>query len=152
MSINGKVFMSLVMLAIFAGMVLTAAGYPPETRLLPFVIGIPGTVLCLLQLAQEVRAAGKDRTAAASTGGSARRRREFIMIAWFLGLVLGILLFGFLFITPVAVFAFLYFDQREPLRLAAVMAASAFAVLYLVFEVLLELILFRGLLIDWFLG
>ncbi|MFQ6017744.1 MAG: tripartite tricarboxylate transporter TctB family protein [Kiloniellaceae bacterium] len=150
MSIDGKVLMSLVMLAIFAGMVLVAAGYPPEARLLPFVIGIPGVVLCLVQLVSEILAAQKDRPEAEhSAGQRVSLRREVALIAWFVGLVLSILLFGFLVAAPLIVFAFLYFDQRESLRLSAAMALSGATVLYLVFEVLLELILFQGLLADW---
>ena len=40
MSVDGKVVMSLVMLTIFTAMVGMAMTYPPETRLLPLVIGI----------------------------------------------------------------------------------------------------------------
>ena len=178
MSVNGKLLMSLVMLAIFAGMVLVAAGYPPEARLLPLVIGIPGLALCLLQVAYELRdswagarsrARSRARSGAPPKGPSAglsegplqdddpiaqaaKIRREVVLLAWFLAMVLGVLLFGFLVATPVLVFGFLALDQRESLKLAATMALAGFAVLYLIFEKLLELILFQGFVTEWFLG
>lgn len=42
--------MTLVMLAIFAGMVGISATYPPGARFMTFVVGIPAIGLCLLQL------------------------------------------------------------------------------------------------------
>ena len=54
---GGKIFMNLVMLAIFAVMVGMATQYPPKARFMPFVIGIPGIVMCLIQLVMEIRAA-----------------------------------------------------------------------------------------------
>ena len=52
---GGKIIMSLVMLAIFAVMVGIATQYPPQARFMPFVIGIPGLVMCLIQLVLEIR-------------------------------------------------------------------------------------------------
>jgi hypothetical protein len=115
--------MSLVMLAIFVAMVAVAATYPEETRLLPLVIGIPGIVLCLVQVVIDgiaARRTGVD-TALSPTP---KAIRETVLLGWFLGFLLAVLFFGFLIAAPVMIFAFLYFDQRETLRLAAIMAAQ----------------------------
>jgi hypothetical protein len=151
MWIDGRTVMSLVMLAIFAAMVAVASTYPEETRLLPLVIGIPGIVLCLVQVVIDGIAAKRMRPGTALSP-SPRVIREVVLLGWFLGFLLMVLLFGFLAAAPVMIFAFLYVDQREPLRLAAIMSAAGFAVLYLVFETLLELILFRGLVTEWLTG
>lgn len=149
MWIDGRAGMSLAMLAIFAGMVLVAWGYPPETRLLPLVIGIPGIALCSLQLVNDLLAARRAARARPTVAPIAKLRREAALLLWFLGFLAAVLAFGFLFATPVMAFLFLYFDQREPLRLSATLAFSGLLVVYGVFEVLLELILFRGLLAEW---
>ncbi len=151
MSIDGRTSMSLVMLAIFAAMVAVATTYPEETRLLPLVIGIPGIVLCLVQVMIDAMAAQRARPDT-SLSPSPTAIREVVLLGWFLGFLLAMLCFGFLVAAPVMIFAFLYFDQREPLRLAAIMSAAGFAVLYLVFETLLELILFPGLVTEWLIG
>jgi len=52
---GGKIFMNLLMLAIFAVMVGMATQYPPQARFMPFVIGIPGLVMCVIQLFLEIR-------------------------------------------------------------------------------------------------
>ena len=38
--------MTIVMLAIFVTMVAVSSSYPEGARFMPFVIGIPGIVLC----------------------------------------------------------------------------------------------------------
>ena len=49
--------MTFVMLAIFVVMVAIATTYPPGARFMPFVVGIPAIILCLLQIILDVRAA-----------------------------------------------------------------------------------------------
>jgi len=49
--------MTLVMLAIFVTMVVIATGYPTGASFMPFVVGIPAILLCLLQLALDARTA-----------------------------------------------------------------------------------------------
>ena len=46
--------MTLLMLAIFTAMVGVASTYPPAARFMPFTVGIPAIVLCLLQLALDL--------------------------------------------------------------------------------------------------
>jgi hypothetical protein len=48
-------FMNFVMLAIFVTMVGVAAGYPPQARFMPFVVGIPAIALCILQIFLDLR-------------------------------------------------------------------------------------------------
>jgi hypothetical protein len=49
--------MSIAMLAIFVVMVGIASTYPAGARFMPFVIGIPAILLCLLQMVLDIRAA-----------------------------------------------------------------------------------------------
>lgn len=51
--------LTLVMLAIFVTAVVLASDYPEGARFMPFVVGIPGIALCLLQLALDVRDRGR---------------------------------------------------------------------------------------------
>ncbi len=52
--------MNFVMLAIFVTMVAIASQYPPQARFMPFVVGIPAIVLCLLQIVLDIRAARRN--------------------------------------------------------------------------------------------
>jgi hypothetical protein len=47
--------MTLVMLALFLALVGIATQYPAEARFMPFVVGIPPILLCLLQLVLDAR-------------------------------------------------------------------------------------------------
>lgn len=69
---SGKIFMSAVMLAIFVVMVGIATQYPSQARFMPLVVGIPGIVLCAIQLFLELRAWCRPKD-----GGPADTRNEF---------------------------------------------------------------------------
>jgi hypothetical protein len=150
MSIDGRVLTSAVMLAIFAGMTGIALGFPPQAQLMPLLVGVPGTAMALLQLIREVRAPTEAPTAEAAFEQHEEHGRERKMFLWLALFLAGILAFGFLWATPVLVFAFLRFGERESWAVAAIGALGIWVVLYGVFVQLLELFLFEGLLSVWF--
>ncbi len=145
MSLNGRVLMSLVMLAIFVSMVAMASTYPPEASLLPFVIGIPGTLLCLLQAGMEIAAAAPAEFA----GPGPDVRREITLLACLVGLAAAILLLGFWLAIPAFMVLFLRFHEREEWRLTLSLATGGWVVLYLVFDRVLGIIVHTGFLIDF---
>lgn len=59
MKVLAKSPMTLVMLAIFVVMVGIATTYPAGARFMPFVVGIPAILLCLLQIVLDARAANE---------------------------------------------------------------------------------------------
>ena len=143
---NGALLTSIVMFAIFGGMAGAAATFTAASGFLPLVIGIPGTILCGIQVIVELTSPQKpDTEGAAAADHEAAVARERVMFGWLFGFFAGVLAFGFLYAAPVLVFAFLYFKDRERLWVAAAAAAVSFAVLYGAFARLLELTLFEGL-------
>jgi hypothetical protein len=52
---NGRVATAFVMMLIFVTMSLMALGFPEKARLMPLMVGIPGSVLGLIQLIAEIR-------------------------------------------------------------------------------------------------
>ena len=165
MSVDGKVMMSLVMLAIFVGMVGMAMTYPPETRLLPLVIGIPGILLTLTQVGVEIadlrrktesatgaEAAELDIDAEETAPAAATIKSEIVLLAYLAALAGAILLFGFWLTIPVFVIVFLRFHERESWRLTLSLALGAWVTLYLIFDRLLEILVHRGFVIDLVFG
>ena len=140
MIFEGRIVVSLIMLALFAGMVGYAFTFPADARFLPWVIGIPGLLFCIGQLIIELR----DRTT--EERDPSERRRELKMFAWFVAFIVAILLFGFVYAGPVLVAAYLYFDWHERPVVVLTSAIVAFAVLFGIFEWALELRLFGGFL------
>ena len=149
MTLNAKTILAGVMLAIFAAMSATAFAYPTKAAFVPLVIGIPGTVLCLIQLGVELRHL-RDGTAQPSTRNV---RREWIMYGWIIAFVIGVVLLGFMVAAPILLYAYLRFDAKEPHWLAGLIAIGGLALIYGVFEYTLQVDLFDGLLTplvaDW---
>ncbi len=148
--------MSLVMLAIFVAMVAMAATYPPDARFLPFIIGIPGTLLCLLQVGADIAAARRARPEAAAAAATAEFagpgpevRREITLLACLVGLAAAILLIGFWLAIPVFMVLFLRFHERETWRLTLSLTIGGWATLYMVFDRVLGIIVHNGFLIDF---
>ena len=144
MTISGNALLSAIMLAIFSAMLILAVGYPPEARLMPMIVGFAGAGLCVVQLWQSLSAGRRPDRPARVAMDLPAPRREARLLAWFAGFLLAIVAFGFLTAAPVMVLGFLVIEQRERAMLAGALAFGCLAVLYLVFELLLELSLHRG--------
>lgn len=144
--LEGRIFVSGIMVVIFATAVLLSLGYAPDARFLPLVIGIPGLLLSVAQLIKELR----DHPAIRIVPGE--HRREIRMFAWFVTFVAGLVLFGFLYAGPVLVAAYLLFSGRERWYMALGAAFVTWAILYGVFEQFLGLPLFDGLVVQWIFG
>ena len=144
--LEGRILVSGIMLVVFATAVGLSLTYAPDTRMLPLVIGVPGLLLSAIQFAMELR----DRPPPAVT--PEEHRREWRMLAWFIGFVTALVLFGFLYAGPALVAVYLYVSGREKWYVALGAAVFAWAILYGVFERFLGLPLFEGLLVQYLFG
>ena len=147
---NGRVMTALVMLIIFVTMSLLALGFPEKARLMPLLVGVPGSVLGLVQLVNELRRSEQYVTSDAEAAKMIKAERSMFM--WIFLFFFGILGFGFVYAAPLLVLAFLYFGKKESLQISLVSAAGTWAVLYGVFELGFEIPLFPGLILEWLLG
>ncbi len=139
---------AVVMLVIFVAMSLLALGFPEKPRLMPMMVGIPGSELALLQVLVELRTT-LDDAVKSDAQKNAVRWNERHMFTWLLLFFFGILGFGFIYAAPLLVFGFLYVGRKETIKVGAFGAAGTWAVLYGLFEQAFEIPLFDGLLIEW---
>jgi Tripartite tricarboxylate transporter TctB family len=146
--VEGRIVVAGLMFLIFAVMVGLAFTYPGDARFLPLVIGIPGLVLCGVQLMIELR--GKDPDEKTYT--SADRIAELKMFGWFAAFIFGLILFGFPYAGPILVGLYLHFSWGEKWYVSLGAAAFAFAVLHGLFNYVLGLPLFEGLVYSWIYG
>lgn len=146
MKVDGRVGISVIMTAGFAGFVATALTYSPDARLAPLTVGIPGLVLCAIQLFLDMRAAGSMRVSPFQDESWLRAAQ---LMGWFALFTLSCILFGIPFTALVLVFAFLKLDQKENLRLSLGLSAGFALALYVGFEVILEFSLFGGIVLTW---
>ncbi|MQA67257.1 MAG: hypothetical protein GEU76_15370 [Alphaproteobacteria bacterium] len=79
-----------------------------------------------------------------SVVGRSRKQREWLLWAYFYGLVVAVLLFGFWIGVPAFLAAFLRFYALESWRLVAMLTLACWVVMYVLLIVLLEQILFEG--------
>jgi hypothetical protein len=144
--VEGRTVTAGIMLAIFILMVGLALTYPAESRILPLVIGIPGVILSGIQFVTELRTKDGPQTT------TAERRAEVRMVGWFVFFVVGIILFGFPYAGPLMVAIYLRLSWREKWYVTLAAAVFAWAILYGVFEEVLGLPLFEGLVVQYFSG
>ena len=142
--LNGRVTTASVVFALFATMTLMALGFPDKARLMPLMVGMPGTLLGLFQLFVEWRDASRQE---APAGDQKALRREREMLVWILAFLTGILAFGFVVASPVLVYAFLRLGRRETLAVSSVGAVATWIVLIGLFETAFQIPLFDGFLL-----
>jgi hypothetical protein len=99
----------------------------------------------------ETRPSGDEEAEARPRGGAAIRR-ELSLLAYLVALVLAVLLFGFWLAIPVLVIVFLRGYEGESWRLTLSLTAGAWVILYLIFDRVLKIFLFKGFLIEGFFG
>ena len=98
--LEGRILVSAIMVVVFGGAVLLSFTYAPDARFLPLVVGIPGLLLAIAQLINEMRAHPRIKIF------PEEHRREVKMFAWFITFVAGLVLFGFLYAGPALVAAY----------------------------------------------
>ena len=144
-------WVTVAMLAVFTTMVVMALGFPPNARFMPFVVGLPGIALCLVQLMLDLQGARRSRTIPAfpQDGDEVEFGRESVrmeVVSWlyFLGFVGGVLLLGFVPTAPVLVALYLRHMAGVRWSRALIAAGATALVLLLVFEGALGFQLFEG--------
>ena len=146
--VEGRILVAGLMLLIFTVMVGVAFTFPGEARFLPLVIGIPGLALSLAQFVIELRG----KTPEEKTYTAEERWAELKMFGWFAVFIFGIILFGFPYAGPIIVALYLHFSWGEKWYVSLGAAAFAWAILHGIFDYVLGLPLFEGLVYQWIYG
>ena len=150
--LNGRVLTALVMLLIFASMSGLAFDFPQKGRLMPLMIGIPATLLALVQLILEIRSVVSTSASIGVPNKKSVNSDEIHMFVWTFLFFIGILCFGFVYASPVLVFGYLYLGSKESILTSIVAAVSTWLVIYVTFEVWFQIPLFSGLILEWLIG
>ena len=140
MRLDGRLAVSLMMLAIFLFFVGQAPAFQPQARAMPLLVGIPAIVLCLVQIVLELRKQGGAVAKAVLLSAEERP-----IAVWLLVFFVGIIAFGFTYGAPLLVAAYLYFGARERPIVAIAGGIFCLVIVYFAFERLLMVDLFDGL-------
>lgn len=144
-----KANFTLFLLVIFAAAALTGWEWPDIAKIMPvYVAAIPGIVLVLVQLYrdatnwEERRGPGggieMDEVYDVKLDKKVERQRTLIYFAWFIGGALGIWLLGIVISLPLLVFLYALVEGRERWSVSLLMAGCTYALIWGLFEYMLE--------------
>lgn len=155
-----KVDFTLFFLIIFAGAAIWGWSWPNIAKIMPvYVAAIPGLLLVLVQLYRD--ATGWEKNRAGKSGGmdmdevtdvqldrKTELQRTLTYFAWFIGGALGIWLLGLTYSMPILVFLYALVEGKEKWYTALIMALCTYALVWGLFEYMLETRWPPGILLD----
>lgn len=147
-AIGGIAFTSLILIAIVAALAV-ATDWPYESRLLPWILGAPTAVLCLVLLVRDVWGLMRgsppkenvrimDIQMEGDIPLAVVARRAAVMFSWLFGLFAAVWLIGFLITIPVFIFLYLLVQGRETWRVSVVAGVAMLVFTVVVFHLLLR--------------
>lgn len=136
--------LSALFLAVFGIMVAVSFSFPEGARFMPLVVGVPGMVLCIVQLVTDLRARPVTPSPDAELGRHTlwSEARAWGWLVGFIGLVL---LIGFNFAGPILVFGYLWLEAQVRPSRAAIAAAIFGGWIWFMFDRVLGFALHPGL-------
>ena len=145
-----KVDLTLFFLIVFCVAIYVGWDWPNIAKIMPvYVAALPGLVLVLVQLYRDAtawetrrgRASGgidMDEVSDVQLDRQTELKRTVAYFAWFIGGALGIWLLGLVISLPLLVFLYGLVEGREKWYTALVMAACTYALVWGLFEYMLE--------------
>jgi hypothetical protein len=127
--LSGETLFSLALVVVFGWAVWESRNWPLQARLFPWVVGVPMTLLALLQLTMDLRGVEQARSGFETEFGvgmdpSAVRRRIAAIVGWMVGFYVLIMLIGFIWAVPLGIFLYLKFGSGENWPLSVGLAAA----------------------------
>jgi hypothetical protein len=146
----------LLLLALSLGYVVWAQDYGAVPSLMPTLVGAATAILSVLDLLSRFDNA-LGRALQVTLGADFHRREmshdpafrdEVIQIGWMVGCIVALLMIGILPTVPLFIIAYMRFSGGQPWVKSAISAIAVLIFVTLVFEVLLDYGLYRGVLFD----
>src|SRR4030066_1895319 len=146
MRYSGAHLMSLCLMVISAGVVITALKWPFRAALFPVIIGISVFFMAIAELLLSlfgkkemvVKEAAVDFSLSEGMDKALEIRRTLVIFAWIVGFFVLIILFGFTIAVPLFVFLYLKLQAREGWGTSLIFSVSAWVFFYGLFIWLLN--------------
>lgn len=146
----------LIIMAVAVGYAIWAQDYSKGPRLMPTLVGVATAVLALLDLVSrlETRVSPILRL---TLGADFRNREmshdpafrsELAMTGWMIGCILSMLMIGILPTVPLFIAGYMRFWGKQSWKSSILTALAVLGFVVVVFEVLLDYALYRGVLFD----
>jgi hypothetical protein len=154
-----KADFTLFFLIVFLGAAIAGWDWPNIAKIMPvYVAAIPGLVLVLMQLYRDATAwdtrkgavggIEMDEVTEVKLDRKTERWRTLGFFGWFVGGALGIWLLGLVIALPLLVFLYTLIEGKEKWYIALIAAACTYALVWGLFEYMLETRWPPGILID----
>jgi tripartite tricarboxylate transporter TctB family protein len=154
-----KANLTLFFLFLFVAGAVIGWDWPNIAKIMPvYVAAIPGIILVLVQLYREVtgwegRRGGAggmdmDEVSDVQLDRQTELRRTLGYFAWFIGGALGIWLLGLVYALPLLVFLYTLIEGKEKWYVALIATACTYALVWGLFEYMLETRWPPGILFD----
>jgi len=154
-----KANLTLFFLLVFVAGAVIGWDWPNIAKIMPvYVAAIPGIILVLVQLYREVTgwqgrrgtAGGidMDEVSDVQLDRQTELKRTWGYFAWFIGGALGIWLLGLVIALPLLVFLYTLIEGKEKWYIALIATACAYALVWGLFEYMLETRWPPGILFD----
>lgn len=155
-----KVDFTLFFLLVFIAAAIAGWDWPNIAKIMPvYVAALPGLALVILQLYRDATAweqrrgvsggIDMDETGDVQLDKRTEIKRTLGFFAWFTGGALGIWLLGLVLALPILVFFYALIEGREKWYTALIAAACTYALVWGLFEYMLETRWPTGILLDW---
>ncbi len=157
---RGTFGFAIVVLAFMSYFIFESYAYKPAIRLFPLLVGFAGVALCILDIFSNTNTAfgriintvfGTELTKPDGNEAPRKIAKELIIFAWMSGLVLGIYVVGFLVMTIVFVFLWMWVQGGRTIMSSLYTSVATFAFIYLLFSVILRYELYVGILFEYLL-
>ncbi len=156
-----KADLTLFFLVVFVLGAVVGWDWPNIAKIMPvYVAALPGLVLVIIQLYRD--ATGWEQRGNRVSGGmdmdevtdvqmdkTTELKRTVGYFAWFIGGALGIWLLGLVIALPLLVFLYTLIEGKEKWYTAVIATACTYAVVWGLFEYMLETRWPPGILLDW---
>ncbi len=142
--------LNLAMLILFGWAIQQAAGWPKSVAMLPLVAAVPGALLVLGALVNDVRQlkGGDWRAAAAAEDRQVDLRAALFFLLWVGGIVVCTILIGQLIALPVFMALYLLLRGDHDWKLALGYAAAGWAFLYFMFDRIIAVVWYPSIFFD----
>ena len=153
-----KANLTIFFLLIFVVAAVIGWDWPNIAKIMPvYVAAIPGIILVLVQLYREVTGSGRrssaggidmDEVSDVQLDRQTELKRTLGYFAWFIGGALGIWLLGLVIALPLLVFLYTLIEGKEKWYTALIATACTYALVWGLFEYMLETRWPPGILFD----
>ncbi len=152
MKFTFKLFFTLALTVLLIAFVAVSTTFNSQARMMPLIIGIPVMLLAIGQLFLEVREAMQAKDEATQPPAPAKpagpgHRHTLVIYAWIVAMFGALYLVGFMVTTFFYPLLYMRFVGHRSWRMAASISLGAFAFLYIVMIMGLQVDLYDGVVV-----